>query len=298
MKESVTQTPKSWTFIRSVSYPKGALLPWDKVIISPSDRGFMFADGVYEVIRSYSGRLFLLDRHMARLRRSLKEVRICDRDLPLIEEMVTKVLARNRLTSCDATVYVQVTRGASWPRFHGFPDSSVLPTIYIEALPLQSKPSQARNGVKAILVKDIRWGRCDIKSIGLLLNVLARQQAIEAGAYEAIFIRNGVITEGTHTNICGVKSGVLLTHPRTNRVLPGITLEIVLDLCRSLGIPVREKPIRERELHALDELFLVGTTMEVTSVVVLDGRRVGSGRPGPIARRLRAAFRGHVGKSY
>jgi D-alanine transaminase len=287
---------ETWTYFRSADLPSGGLMPRNRVCISPLDRGFLFADGVYEVIRSYSGRLFEFDRHLARLKRNLGEIRIPDQDLTLIAKMAPAVLRRNRLLDGDATVYVQVTRGIAGPRYHGFPDQPVLPTIYIEAARLEPRPGDAANGVAAITVKDIRWGRCDIKSIGLLLNVLARQQAIEAGVYEAIYVRNGRITEGTHTNICAVKSGTVFSHPQTRRILPGITLGVLLELLRRLGIPVREEPVRAAEMSRLDELFLVGTTMEVTGIVKVNGRAIGDGRPGPLTRRIQTAFRRYVSR--
>jgi D-alanine transaminase len=253
----------------------------------------MFADGVYEMIRSYAGRLFCLAEHMERLRRSLAAVRIHVRDPGALEPVFQELLTRNDLRQCDATVYLQITRGVCGRR-HQFPAEPVPPTIYAEANRAARPIEQMERGVTAITVPDIRWARCDIKSIGLLPNVLARQAATEQGAFEAIFVRDGVITEGTHTNIAGVLSGVVVTHALTNRVLDGITRAIVLRLCQNLAIPVSETFLLVSQLAELDELFLIGTTVEVMPVTSVDGKPIGSAKPGPVTRRLQAAFQEFV----
>jgi D-alanine transaminase len=163
--------------------------------------------------------------------------------------------------------------------------------VYASALPFRQSQEKWECGVKAILVPDIRWARCDIKSVALLPNVLASQQATEQGATEALFVRDGVVTEGAHSNFCAVLDGQLATHPRTNRILAGVTRQIVLDLCRALDIPVRERPVLERQLGEASELMITSTTVEVTPVVQLDDWRVADGKPGPITTRLQAAFR-------
>lgn len=280
-------------FYQGTNLPSGRILPLSKVSIPPHDRGFMFADAVYEVIRTYNGRLFALKEHLARLSRSLAATRIRFRDFRLIERKALELIRRNGLQQGDAMVYVQITRGA-YPRQHAFPGQRVLPTVYIETARLVSNRAKQAKGVAAILMPDIRWLHCDIKSVGLLPNVLARQTAVERGAYEAIFVRQGTLTEGTHTNVFGVQRGRVITYPRTNEILGGITRNLVLRLCRRLKIPVRQTGLRKNRLRELDELFLAGTTAEVLPVISVDGRSVGTGRPGPVTRRLQSEFRDYV----
>lgn len=284
---------KEWTFYKNHTAPKGFFLPKDKVCISPNDRGFMFADGVYEVIRTYNGKFYRLPEHLKRFQRSLDALRIDFSDVPLIETAIKELLARNKLQTGDATIYIQVTRGV-WQRSHEFPPKSVRPTVYVEAARFAPRKEYTRLGIAAITASDIRWGRCDIKAVGLLPNVLARQQAVENGAAEAIFVRDGVITEGTHTNVFGVLAGEVITHPRTNYILAGITRETVLHLCAAYNIPICETFIPECNLAKLDELFLAGTTTEIMPVIKVNGKPIGKGRPGKITKALQVAFRDHV----
>jgi D-alanine transaminase len=282
-----------WVFIQSADVPEGAIRLKPEVRISPNDRGFMFADGVYEVLRSYQGRLFCPREHFARLQRSLAGVRIEFPDFVQLEQAARELIARNGLEQCEATVYIQITRGAA-PRQHGFPPVTVPKTVYMETARVEPVPEHEAEGVAVITVPDIRWARCDLKTVALLPNVLARQLAIDAGAYEAVLVREGVITEGTHTNVCAVDQGTVITHPQDNRVLPGITRDKVLELCPAIGIPVEERPIPEARLLELDELFLVGTITEIAGIVRVNGRVIGSGRPGPVTRRLYAAFQSYL----
>ena len=298
-----------WVYYRSAGFPAGGLIPKDEAAISPNDRGFLFADGVYEVMRSYSGRLFRPGEHLARLAHSLEVVRIPFSDTAGLTTVARELLRRNGLDLCDATVLIQVTRGVS-PRMVAAPREPLLPTVYVETSRLEPeiagtvprRVGRRRSmglspdfaGVSVITVPDTRWSRCDVKAIGLLPNVLARFQATEAGADEAVFVRDGVATEGTHTNVFGVLSGTVVTHAADNHVLAGITRSVVLELCRAHGLPVAETGIREEQLPSLDEMFLSATTAEVTPVVKVNGRLVGDGRPGPIARRLQSAFREYI----
>jgi D-alanine transaminase len=272
-----------------IVYFNGRFVAKEKVKVSPDDRGFLFADGVYEVIRVYRGRLFKLDEHMARLRRSLDGVRIPRQAAEKLPAVIEEVMDRNRLGRAEATVYIQITRGVA-PRKHPFPEPAAEPTVYVAPSPVKAKPGHGPAGASAILAPDIRWTRCDIKSVALLPNVLANQRARECGAEEALFVRDGVVTEGTHTNVCAVFGGELVTHPLTNHILAGITRGVVLDLCQELGLPHREAPILEEDLKNAEELMIIGTTTEVTPVIRLNGRKVGSGKPGPVARRLKQAF--------
>jgi D-alanine transaminase len=273
-----------------ISYFNSRFLPKEEIAISPDDRGFLFGDGVYEVIRSYSGKLFKTDEHLQRLERSLREIRIAGIDVAHLGDVANELLVRNDLRTGDATIYIQVTRGVA-PRKHSFPDAATPPTVYATASPLSPSAQKAETGVKIILVPDIRWARCDIKSIALLPNVLANQQAKERGAEEAVFVRDGTITEGSHSNFCAVFDGTLVTHPKSDRILAGVTRQVVLDLCREISIPVREIPVREKELPRADELMLLGTTTGVMPIVRVDERQIGDGKPGPVTRRLLAALR-------
>jgi D-alanine transaminase len=260
----------------------------EKIAISPDDRGFLFGDGVYEVIRVYHGELFRAKEHLARLTRSLREMRIDGVDVPALEPVAEELLRRNNLNG-DATVYFQITRGAA-PRRHAFPDPGTPPTIYMTASPFSPPEKKWREGVKIILVPDTRWSRCDIKSIALAPNVMANQLAKESGAEEAIFVRNGVITEGSHSSVAAVFNGQLVTHPLTNHILPSITRQVVLELCAQLGIAVTEFPIFESELNQADEVIILGTTTEVMPIIQVDDWRVNDGKPGTITRRLQQAL--------
>ncbi|PYP65179.1 MAG: hypothetical protein DMD26_11960, partial [Gemmatimonadetes bacterium] len=251
------------------------------------DRGFIFGDGVYEVWRVVRGQLFEAARHQQRLERGLRELRITrpvDGTLERITAIGERLLKDNGLASGEATLYVEITRGSAL-RTHYFPLPGTAPTMF--AMASAFAPSETRfSGTKVITQPDVRWLRCDLKTVQLLPNVLARQAATEAGASEAIFVRDGVITEGTHTTAFGMIDGVLRTHPANHLVLPGVTREIVIESARSHGVEVREQAIRVDELARATELFLTGTTTDVTPVVSLDGRAVGGGAPGPIARVL------------
>ncbi|MFH1756070.1 MAG: aminotransferase class IV, partial [Candidatus Latescibacterota bacterium] len=279
--------------IKMIVYLNGHFVAKEDAKISPDDRGFLFADGAYEVIRSYAGELFEPAAHLDRLRRSLNELRITgapDADLPAV---IGEVIRRNPAHSGDCTVYIQITRGTA-ARCHSFPDRETSPTVYISVAPFQSQDEKAAQGAKIILVPDIRWGRCDIKTVALLPNILASQTAKERGADEAVFVRDGYITEGTHTNFCGIFSQRLVTHPLDNHILDGITRRVVLDLCHDMRIPVEETPIHENDLKNAAELLLMCTTLEVMPVVQVDGRPVADGVAGPVTRALQKAFRRRI----
>jgi len=274
-----------------IAYFNGQFLPREEIRISPDDRGFLFADGVYEVIRAYGGKPFKMSEHLKRLARSLKEIRI---DFPEVEKLAAvgeKLIAVNNLGEGEyATIYIQITRGAA-SRKHTFPDEPVPPTVYVAASPGISQRAKIEKGVKIILVPDIRWTRCDIKSISLLPNVLANQQAKENGAEEAVFVRNGKITEGSHTNFFMIFDGQVRTHPLNTHILPGITRDIIRDLCRKFKIPFREEIVSEKDLPKAEEMFLSGTSREVTPVIQVDNWEVGQGTPGPLTIRLREAYK-------
>lgn len=276
-----------------IVYFNGQMMPKNEVHISPEDRGFLFGDGVYEVIRVYGGKLFEAKAHLDRLTRSLRELKIGFDGVDRLEGVSQRLLVENGLETGDAAVYIQITRGAA-TRKHAFPPADTLPTVYISAYEFAPPKKEWETGVKIILVPDIRWTRCDIKSVALLPNVLAAQQAAEAGAKEAVFIRDGAVTEGAHTNFAAVFDGEVRTAPYSNLILPGTTRNVAIPLCRELGIPVREFPILQHELKDADEAMIWGTTTEVMPVVRIDDRQVGNGAPGPITRKLQEAFAGRV----
>ncbi len=270
-------------------YYNGQFLTKQEIRISPDDRGFLFADGVYEVILSYKGTFFRFEKHVQRMQRGLRELRIDFPALHSLQEVAETLIRENHFEHRDAKVYVQITRGAA-PRSHTFPNPDVPPTVYAAASPFQLSRQVWEEGATVLLVPDIRWARCDIKSIALLPNTLAFQQAKEAGAHEAVFVRDGVVTEGAHTNFCAVYKGTLFTAPTSNYILAGITRKVLLNLCQELHIPVQEFPIFEKDLPRADECLIAGTTTEITPVVQINERVIGSGTPGPITKALQQAF--------
>ena len=227
------------------------------------------------------------------MRRGLKELRIDVADLDYLKDVAETLIRKNDLQATDAKVYLQITRGAA-PRSHAFPSEETVPTIYATASPFHVHQEAWEHGAKVLLVPDIRWARCDIKSIALLPNTLAFQQAKDGGAHEAVFVRDGVMAEGAHTNFCAIYNGTLVTAPTSNYILAGITRMVVLELCRELHIPVREFPIFERDLPQADECLIVGTTTEITPVVQIDDWNVKDGKPGPLTQILQQAFRERI----
>ena len=272
-----------------IVYFNGEFIPKEKVQVSPDDRGFLFADGAYEVIRSYEGKLFKLEEHLRRLARSLGELRIHYPGICELKEIAEKLIRINNLCKGQALIYIQVTRGKA-QRTHFFPEEETIPTVYLAASVFHYDPQKLSEGIKIILVPETRWQRCDIKSVALLPNVLARQQAKERGADEAVFVRDGIITEGTHTNFFAVFEDKLFTHPVNNHILAGITRKVVLDLCSQLDISVEEIAIPETKLKEVDELMIVGTTTEITPVVQVGHLKIGNGKPGPITLELQRRF--------
>lgn len=272
-----------------IAYLNGNYVPKEQVQISPDDRGFLFADGAYEVIRCYEGKLFQANAHISRLGRSIQELRIVFYEIDQLKDVAARLIPENNLTTNQATVYIQITRGAA-PRTHRFPPQIISPTVYAYAAPFKPHQHELNNGTKIILLSDTRWTRCDIKSISLLPNILAHQLAIDNNATEAVFVRDGVITEGTHTNFCAIFDNQLITAPKSNYILAGITRDIVLDLCKELGVTVKEFPIFESDLQQADEIMLVGTTVEITPVIQVNEWQVGKGKPGPLTQKLQQAF--------
>jgi len=276
----------------SIVFLSGRYLPKSEAWISPDDRGFLFGDGIYEVVRAYGGRFFELPAHVQRLRNGLAALQIAGADTVDFATVTATLLDRNGLETSDAIVYIQITRGAA-PRIHRFPDPPVPPTVYAFAAPLQRRGDPT--GVRVITVPDIRWTRCDIKSINLLGNCLAAQRAFEADAVEAIQVRDGVALECAACSLFGVFDGEVRTAPETNYILPSVTRGVTLRLCREARIPVRLAPILVDELPLAEELFLAGTTVGIMPVVEVDGRPVGSGTSGPLTRELQQLFARRTG---
>jgi D-alanine transaminase len=266
-----------------IVYLNGTYLPREEAKISPEDRGFMFADAIYEVARFYRGRQYHLAEHLKRMRDGLAAVRI-GADPAFYPEVAGRLLEENGLTDADAIVYAQVSRGVA-PRAHAFPAATVRPTIF--AFARAADPEPPPEGGRAILVPDERWGRCDIKTTMLLPNVLAAQAAREAGAIDAILARDGIAWEGTKANLFCVTGGVVRTAPNGPRILPGVTRLAALEAAARLRLPVEERPIPLEELFAADEVFLASTTMWTYPLIEVDGRKIADGKPGSVARLLK-----------
>jgi D-alanine transaminase len=267
----------------------GVEMPLDDVRVSVLDRSFLFGDGIYEVLRVYGGRPFLLREHMDRLGRSLEKIRIRT-DVERIEQRMRQTLIHSGVR--EGTIYIQVTRGVG-PRTHKFPPGNPQPNelIYINELGDDPYKAARTTGASVITVPDDRWNRCDIKSVNLLANCLAAQAAAEAGCEEAILVADdGSVVEGSHTSVFGVKDGSIWTTPLGPHILPGITRALVLRLAAQAGIPVVERSLRKGELREIDELFLTGTTSEVLPVTRVDGHPVGKGTPGPVTTKLAATY--------
>jgi D-alanine transaminase len=270
-------------------YLNGEFIPRERATVSVDDRGFIFGDGIYEVVRVIDGRIFEWDAHAARLARGLAGIRIAleATAIAALKGVCERLVMDNNLADGEATVYMQVSRGAA-PRTHHFPPAGVHPTVYAAASRFTVPRAHRDAGVKAITFPDFRWLRCDLKTVNLLGAVLARQAATEAGAYEAILLRDGFVTEGAATNAFAVVDGTLRTHPLGNLILPGITRQVVVELIHEQGLAFEERPVTHAELLGASELFVCGTTTDVSPVVSLDGKPVGGGAPGSITRRLQA----------
>ncbi|MDO9226602.1 MAG: D-amino acid aminotransferase [Pseudomonadota bacterium] len=252
------------------------------------DRGFLFGDGVYEVIPVYSRRPFRLREHLARLQASLDGIRLENPHASATwESLIGRII--EQAESEDQGIYVQVTRGPG-PRDHAFPKQAT-PTVFILPLALTPPaPELVANGVAAITAPDNRWLRCDLKATSLLPNVLLRQLSVDAGCAETLLLRDGFLSEGSASNIFVVANGLLLAPPKSNLMLPGITYDVVLELARAQGIAHEVRPISETELRGAGEVWLTSSTKEVLAVTTLDDQPVGDGRPGPLFRRMHAAY--------
>lgn len=262
-------------------------VPKDKMHISFEDRGYYFGDGVYEVFRIYRGKLFEKQAHMRRLVRSAGEIRL---RLPYsteeIEEKLESLVIQEQIE--EGTLYMQITRGIA-PRAHVFPKNAE-PVLMAYCNEVKRPLGSIKEGITAVSVEDIRWHRCDIKSLNLLGNVLAKQEAVERGAGEAILHRSGRVTECSASNVMMVKDGVIYTHPADNCILHGVTRAVVLKLARQEGLEIREEARSLEDFLQADEAFITGTTVEITPIIRIDGQAVGTGRPGPLTVQLQSAF--------
>ena len=273
-----------------ICYFNGQFKDLNETNLSPFDRGFLFADGVYESIRTYNGNLFRYKDHLERLKRSLKETRIGFSEFISIKDIIYDLIKQNEI-KCETLVYLQITRGSVIPRTHHFPTDKTDPTIFISVRELIENSEEKENGVKVILQEDIRWLRCDIKSTSLLPVVLANQKAKEENAVEAILIRDGLITEGTHTNFFAVKDETVYTAPKSKMILEGVTRKVVLEFCEKFKMEYREEFIEKDELKNYTEFFITSTTKEITPVVEIDYWKINQGEPGKITKSLQAVFK-------
>ena len=273
-----------------ICFYNGQFLELSEIKISPFDRGFLFADGVYESIRTYNKKLFRYEDHLARLRRSLKETRIEFKEINALENIIYELMIKNDIED-EAVAYLQITRGSAIPRTHSFPQEKISPSIFISVQNLKENLEEQTRGVKVILQEDVRWLRCDIKSISLLPVVLASQIANEENAAEAILVRDGLITEGTHTNFFAIKNETVYTAPKSRLILEGITRKVVLEFCDKFKIDFREEFIEKDELKSFDEFFITSTTKEITPVTEIDYWKINQGNPGKITMSLQSLFK-------
>jgi D-alanine transaminase len=273
----------------SIAYFNGKFLPKDDIKISPDDRGFLFGDGVYEVIRWYEGFFYDMESHLSRLKRSLRELRINWPEVELLPSISMELIKQNKLENTPTMIYLQVTRGAA-KRTHHFPSPEVPPTIYVNAWGFIPDNQYKETGIKVMLKEEIRWSRCDIKSISLLANTISFQEACENGLKECIFVRNGLITEGSHSNIFFIIDNTLFTHPESNYILSGVTRKNVLRIAQELGIKIREEAVPENRIRFIQEAFISNTSFEIMPVIDLGGNQIGKGTPGPITGMIIAKF--------
>ena len=265
-------------------YLNGEFMPIEQARIPVLDRGFIFGDGVYEVIPVYSRHPFRLHEHLRRLRESLKSIKLANpHDEATWVHLIGRLIALNEPE--DQSLYMHVTRGPA-KRDHAFP-KGVAPTVFLMSNPLTTPPrQQVSEGVCAITALDNRWLRCDIKAIALLPNVLLRQEAVDAGCVEAVLLREGFMTEGAASNIFVVSKGVMMAPPKNHLMLPGITYDVVLELAQANGIRHEVREIAEAELRGADEIWLTSSTKEVLAITRLDDAPVGNGKPGPLFERM------------
>ncbi|MCB9475446.1 MAG: D-amino acid aminotransferase [Deltaproteobacteria bacterium] len=272
-----------------LAYVNGEYLPVEKAFVSIDDRGYQFGDGVYEVVFAFDRRPYLLHEHMVRLERSLKGLRIEGVDLAEVDEVFRELAKRGDFPR--AKLYLSISRGVH-PRDHLFPPKGTKPTVVATVRPIgEADMEMIQRGLTCVTLTDFRWGRCDLKTLNLLGNVLLRQESFEKGADEGILVgSDGVVREGTASNVFAVLDGKAYTHPLNNFILPGITRDLTIRLAEKIGIEVVEETFTLDHMRTAEEIFLTGTIAELVAVTTLDGEAVGDGKPGPIIGRLRDAY--------
>ncbi len=274
-------------------YLNGRYYSREEAAIPVIDRGFLFGDGIYEVIRVVNGRLFRLEAHLKRMDRGMKglEMPFSEKQRAELPEVMEKLVADNRLQKGEGTIYLQITRGAALPRTHAYPSAETPPTVLVMASPFVPDKEILEKGGHAITVPDIRWARCDLKTINLLPNVMAAQEEKKRSAGGVLMIRDGYITEGYKNNVFAVFDGTLWTYPDSPYILSGITRDVVFEIAEKEDIPVKLSPISAKEILKADEVMLTGTITDIQPVVSIDGRRIGMGHPGPVAKLLQRGLR-------
>ncbi|HEX9758665.1 MAG TPA: D-amino-acid transaminase [Nitrospiria bacterium] len=271
-----------------IAFLNEKFLPLDRAMVSVEDRGFQFGDGVYELIRAYGGRLFHVENHIRRLLQSLDSIQLPG-VYPMDQWRSILEMALEKSGYTEAKIYLQVTRGVS-PRQHPFPEK-VIPTVVVTVRKMDIFPEDyQKEGVSVITMPDLRWARCDVKSINLLPNILAKQKAKEEGALEALFIRDGQVQEGAGSNVFSLKGDRLITPAEGNRILSGVTRGALIGLAKAMGLQVFEEDLELNALYSSDEVLLTATSMEILPVVRIDKKVIGSGKPGPIQKKLYQDF--------
>ncbi len=274
--------------MNEIVFLNGEFIKKEEAKISPNDRGFIFADGVYEVAKYYNGKPFRYHDHLKRLERSLTEIEIEYNETVRLEAVFDELITKNYLNDKHAGVYLQITRGEH-KRVHHFPEN-IRPTVYAFTFGLPSFTDNLENGIRVITHEDIRWERCDIKSVSLLPNTMLYNKAVKAGAGECVLIRDGMVTEATHSSVLGVKNGVVITRPLSNLILPGITRKVILEICADNNIPFEEREFSEAEMLEMDELIIAGTGSEITPAIQVNDNLIGNGKPGRITRFIQDKF--------
>ncbi|MCX7094862.1 MAG: D-amino acid aminotransferase [Methylobacter sp.] len=271
-----------------IVYLNGQYLPLNEAKISVMDRGFLFGDGIYEVIPSYSGHLFHFEQHMERLDNSLSSIRLTNpHDRAQWLEILTPLLDAN----LDQSIYLQITRGVADKRDHAFPQN-ITPTVFAMSSTI-SPFNDVDSGAKALSVDDSRWELCNVKATTLLANILLRQQAVEKGCAEAILVKDGYVTEGAASNIFAVIDGILITPPKSHEILPGITRDVILEIAEENNIPYSEDIISLDALKTAGEIWLTSSTREIIPIVQLDNEIIANGKPGPIWQTMNQLFQAY-----
>lgn len=281
-----------------IVYVNEKYLEENEALVNVNDRGYVLADGAYEGFRIYNGKIFKLQEHKDRFQRSLDELKISYKIENEIEEIYKDLFEKNSYKKDqELFFYMQITRGVA-PRDHAFPKKTPKAGVYAFLSEKKINPEAYNNGIKVCTLPDNRWARCDIKCISLIANCLAKQTAIDKGFNDALFVHDGVITEGTSTNACFIKDDVLYTHGATNRILSGVTRNFVLDLCKENNIKVVEFPMTLDKLDSIDEAFLTGTTGEITPIINIDNKAVKDGKAGVMTKKLQEYYKEYLNKHF